>query len=165
MLSYFTKELHDYINFCLRILSTEYRQQIIDNVFLQQGTDSLKGFQSHSWRWHNHLDVGNILTVEGAIPWKNGVDFWSISIKIKSHNTFFLKKWPNPGLFLVYVRSFSNKHQYNFYNKSIWKNVLKYTAPGFEPTTLATHFATHDEKNFPICINSNLFWNWMGGKP
>ena len=44
-------------------------------------------------------------------------------------------------LFLV----FSNK-QYNFYNKSMWKNVqmsIQYLAPGFEPTTFRTWIVTH----------------------
>ena len=44
---------------------------------------------------------------------------------------------PRPlfGLFLV----FTNK-QYNFYNKSMWKNVMSIQsmAPGFEPTTSQT---------------------------
>ena len=35
----------------------------------------------------------------------------------------FFFKWANPGLFFVYFRSFSKKHQYNFYKKSMWKNV------------------------------------------
>ena len=34
---------------------------------------------------------------------------------------FFLKNGPTPASF-HYFRSFSNK-QYNFYNKSMWKNV------------------------------------------
>ena len=41
---------------------------------------------------------------------------------------------------------FSNK-QYNFYNKSMWKNVQvsnQYMAPGFEPTTLETWVVTHN---------------------
>ena len=50
-------------------------------------------------------------------------------------------KKSNPGLFFVYFQSFSNKHQYNFYNKSMCKNVqmsIQYIAPGFEPTTFKT---------------------------
>ena len=35
----------------------------------------------------------------------------------------FILKWAIPDLFFVYFRSFSNKHQYNFYNKSMWINV------------------------------------------
>ena len=34
---------------------------------------------------------------------------------------FFFKKMANAGLFFVYFLVFSNKHQYNFYNKSLWK--------------------------------------------
>ena len=39
---------------------------------------------------------------------------------MKNVHLHFFKKWANPGLFLVYFRSFSNK-QYNFYNKQMWK--------------------------------------------
>ena len=56
------------------------------------------------------------------------------------------KKWSNPGLFFIYFRSFSNKHQYNFYNKSMWKNVnsIQYTVPGFEPTTSRSWVISHN---------------------
>ena len=40
---------------------------------------------------------------------------------------------------------FSNK-QHNFYNKSMWTNVMsiQYTAPGFEPTTFGTSVSSHN---------------------
>ena len=57
-------------------------------------------------------------------------------------NGFFFKKM---GLFFVYFRSFSNKH-YNFYYKSMWKNVMsfQYPAPGFKPTTFGMWVSSHN---------------------
>ena len=50
----------------------------------------------------------------------------------------FFKKMGQPRpLFRLFSVVFSNKHQFNFYNKSKSKkfNSIQYTAPGFEPTT------------------------------
>ena len=44
----------------------------------------------------------------------------------KHRTVYFTKgflKWAIPDLFVIYFRSFSIKHQYNFYNKLMWKNV------------------------------------------
>ena len=38
-------------------------------------------------------------------------------------------KWTNPGLLYCLFSVISNKHNYNFYNKYMWKNVhLEYDA-------------------------------------
>ena len=51
-----------------------------------------------------------------------------------------------PGLFFVYFRCFQTNIKYNFYNKSMWKNVnsIQYTAPGFEPTTSQSWVISHN---------------------
>ena len=41
---------------------------------------------------------------------------------------------PRP-IFIIYIWSFSKKHHYNFYNKYMLKVTIRYTMPGFEPTT------------------------------
>ena len=50
----------------------------------------------------------------------------------------FFKKWAIPGLFFVYFRSYSNKHQYNFTRNEREIMSIQYTAFGFEPTTFRT---------------------------
>ena len=50
--------------------------------------------------------------------------------------------WP----LFCFISVFSNK-QYNFYNKSMWKNVqtsIQYMAPGFKPTTFQKWVVTHN---------------------
>ena len=51
-------------------------------------------------------------------------------------------------LFLVFI----NK-QYNFYYKSMWKNVMsiQYTAPGFEPTSFGTWVSSPAPCAFESC--------------
>ena len=58
---------------------------------------------------------------------------------------------PTPASFCLFS-VFSNK-QYNFYNKSMWKNVqmkknvqmsIQYMAPGYEPTTFRTWVSSHN---------------------
>ena len=62
----------------------------------------------------------------------------------KSFFFFKKKKWAILGLFFVYFRSFNK--QYNFYNKSMWKNVMsiQYPALGFEPLTFGMWVASHN---------------------
>ena len=64
----------------------------------------------------------------------------SFLMQSKNKMFFFKKKWANPGLFFVYFRPLSNKHYYNFYNRSTGKNVMSIQcmAPGFEPTTFGS---------------------------
>ena len=57
---------------------------------------------------------------------------------------FLNRGQPQPLFCLFSV--FSNK-QYNFYNKSMWKNVqmsIQYTGPVFKPTTFWTWVITHN---------------------
>ena len=56
----------------------------------------------------------------------------------------FQKNGPTPASFL-FISVFSNK-QYNFYNKSMWKNVksIQYMALGFEPMTSRTWVVSHN---------------------
>ena len=64
----------------------------------------------------------------------SGLPGYRLAESILDPRSFF-KKWANPGLFSIYLFSvFPNKH-YNFYNKSMWKMSILYTAPGFKPTT------------------------------
>ena len=61
-------------------------------------------------------------------------------------NSLFIEKMGQPRPLFCLFSVFSIK-QYNFYNRSIWKNVqvtIQYTAPGFEPTTLLTWIVTHN---------------------
>ena len=58
----------------------------------------------------------------------------------------FIFKWANPGLFLIYYQSFSNK-QYNFYNKSLWKNVHPVYGAGIR---------THDLSNMRHLLNGPI---------
>ena len=47
----------------------------------------------------------------------------------------FLLKWAIPGLFLIYFRSFLNKH-YNFYDKFMWKDVHPVYGAGIQTHNL-----------------------------
>ena len=47
---------------------------------------------------------------------------------------YILMGQPRP-IFIIYIWSFSKKHHYNFYNKYMLKVTIRYTMPGFEPTT------------------------------
>ena len=59
---------------------------------------------------------------------------------VLSNYLLFLKKWP-----FSFISGLSIK-QYNFYDKSMWKNVMsaQYTALGFEPMTSKTWVVCHD---------------------
>ena len=50
-------------------------------------------------------------------------------------------KWANPGLFYRLFLVFSSKHQYNFYNKHMWKNVNSVYGAGIQ---------THDLRNMSL---------------
>ena len=52
-----------------------------------------------------------------------------------------LKKWANSDLFIVYFRSFSNKHHNNFYNKYMWKNIHP---------VYGAEIRTHDLRNMSL---------------
>ena len=67
-----------------------------------------------------------------------------IFYQIWSH-FFFFKNGPTPVSFCLFS-VFSNKHHYNFYNRSMWKNVMsiQYMVPGFEPTTFGTWASSHN---------------------
>ena len=60
---------------------------------------------------------------------------------------FFLKKMGQPRPLFRSFSVFSNK-QYNFYNKSMWKNVMsiQYPAPGFELTTFGMWVSSHNHQ-------------------
>ena len=47
---------------------------------------------------------------------------------------FFLKKWANPGLFLIYFRSFQTNIITIFTTNICQKESIQYQVPGFEPT-------------------------------
>ena len=66
-------------------------------------------------------------------------DFKSISILFKMGQ-------PRPIFHLFLV--FSNKRRYNFYNKSMWKNVMsiQYKALWFEPTTFRIWASSHNHQ-------------------
>ena len=72
------------------------------------------------------------------ISWNVGWQFWTLNI------CFFY--WANPGIFFVCFRSFQK--QYNFYNRSMWKNVMstQCMAKGFKPTTSRTWVITHNHQ-------------------
>ena len=57
--------------------------------------------------------------------------------KLKPVFIFIFKNGPSPASFSFIFGLFKNK-QYNFYNKSMWKNVMLIQAPGFELTTFGT---------------------------
>ena len=64
------------------------------------------------------------------------IPVWSIP-KTGALMTFslsFFKNGPTPASF-SFFSVFSSKHQYNFYNKYMWKMSIQFTVPGFEPTT------------------------------
>ena len=63
---------------------------------------------------------------------------------------FFLKKWANPGLFFVYFRSFQ-VNQYNFYNKSMRKNVYPVYGTGIR---------THDLLNMSRFYLLHFLQGW-----
>ena len=86
--------------------------------------------------------VYNNLPRKGKYDWMADLIFywfvWWIQTSFaygKLTTDFFYKKSANLGLFFIYFWSFSNK-QYHFYNKSMWKMSIQYTAPGFEPRPL-----------------------------
>ena len=51
-------------------------------------------------------------------------------------------KWANPGLFFVYFWSFLKK--YNFYNKSMWKNVHPLYGAEIQTQAFRTCDITHN---------------------
>ena len=86
----------------------------------------------------------------GTNPIKNFLPFWceelshlpdQISTLYKSAQLFLMG---HPRAIFDYFRSFSNKHQYNFYNKLMWKMSIQYTVLEFEPTTFRTWVSSHN---------------------
>ena len=58
---------------------------------------------------------------------------------------------------LFHLFSIFSSIQYNFYSKSMWKNVMSihYTVPGFEPTTSKTWVVSHnklDQGSRPVLL-------------
>ena len=85
--------------------------------------------------------------------------------QIVTYFLYFFKKmgqpWPLFRLFFI----FSNK-QYNFYNKSIWKMSIQYTAQGFEPTTFRHELSPITTRtglpssNIFSCLEESLLGFW-----
>ena len=55
---------------------------------------------------------------------------------------FFLKKWANPGLFLIYFRSFQTNKNFEQTSLQFLQQInvkkchsIQFSAPGFEPST------------------------------
>ena len=63
----------------------------------------------------------------GHTDWYLGRHRWKQSCSlyrpISLNTNVFCKKWAKPGLFFIYFWSFQTNDRYNFYNKSMWKNV------------------------------------------
>ena len=59
------------------------------------------------------------------------------------HVHLFLKKWANPGLFFVYVRSLQKNAIFKANQcEKINQMSIQFTAPGFEPTTEHDHLCS-----------------------
>ena len=82
------------------------------------------------------------------VPVQNA-EFWNSEKDLFSDSKVFEKMGQPrsfcffPGSFCLFL-VFSNKHWYNFYNKSMWKMSIQYMALGFEPTTFLTWVVTHN---------------------
>ena len=110
---------------CIPGICADSGSLVVEAVLVEP---TMKGAASSSWheqkRWWNSPSLS-------AAELNN----WKKFRRQIYHNSFF-KKIASPGLFFVYFWSFETNKQYNFYHKSILKNV--------HPVSSGAGIQTHD---------------------
>ena len=112
----------------------------------------INAFITNQWLWI-FPEAGCIIFVEKTIlqllflVFQVTAQWWNLYFKdnflFRCSQSFLKLGQPRPLFHLFLV--FSNKHHYNFYNRSMWKNVMsiQYMAPGFKPPTFGMWASSH----------------------
>ena len=75
------------------------------------------------------------------ILFKRDDDTKACTTYLLTNTAKLFKKWPVPASFIVYFRVFSKKHNFNYYNKNVWKNVHH---------VYCAWIRTHDPRNLSV---------------